>query len=166
MTGNLEAAEDRCEVPTVRPAGRVPTVLVAERDDSLREEIVAVLASEGYGVAAAGTARGAVEEIERLTLEAWSCRAVDLVLADVRLPGLGGLYVVDMLRRAHFPIRAVLMTDCLDTVVRSDAELYQVSVLQKPFTADALRVSVYDLVGRPPRKRISLVARTLPPPPP
>jgi DNA-binding NtrC family response regulator len=65
-------------------------VLIVDDDPGLRKSLALVLANEGYEVAAEGDA---VRALERLESEAF-----DVVLCDVRMPGLDG---IEFVRRHH-----------------------------------------------------------------
>jgi CheY-like chemotaxis protein len=70
-----------------------------------------------------------------------------LVVADVMMPRISGLGVLEALRHArlHFPV--VLMTVLADDSVRTVASrLGAVGVLRKPFDVDDLRTAVMNAV--------------------
>ena len=81
---------------TTLPAGAVATarLLVVEDDDSIRETVGEALKAEGYEVLSSSNGR---EALSLLTGE--SRQAVDLLVLDLMLPGLGGLDLCRELRR-------------------------------------------------------------------
>lgn len=70
---------DVLPVPVAAPGGRI---LVADDSATNRHLYQELLAGEGYTVVAVGDGRAA--------LEAWRCERPDLLLLDVRMPGLAG----------------------------------------------------------------------------
>jgi CheY-like chemotaxis protein len=67
----------------------------------------------------------------------------DVVVADIMMPKLSGLGVLDALRRAQVHVPVVLMTVLTDHSVNLVARrLGAVGVLHKPFDASALRAAV------------------------
>ncbi|HEX7127689.1 MAG TPA: GAF domain-containing protein [Thermodesulfobacteriota bacterium] len=123
------------------PAGRLPgvplRVLVVDDEEVVRHVVSAMLALEGYE---AQTAEDGVAAAAHLAAEPF-----DLVLADVRMPGMGGLELADWIA-AHRPAlfdRILFMTG--DTVGASTGALIEATgrpCLAKPFTRDALMTAV------------------------
>ncbi|HEY8370009.1 MAG TPA: GAF domain-containing protein, partial [Thermodesulfobacteriota bacterium] len=123
------------------PAGRRPgtplRVLVVDDEEAVRHVVSAMLALEGYE---AQTAEDGVAAAAHLAAEPF-----DLVLVDVRMPGMGGLELADWIA-AHRPAlfdRILFMTG--DTVGASTGALIEATgrpCLAKPFTRDALMTAV------------------------
>lgn len=101
------------------------TILVVDDDAAIRSFVYEALIDEGYRVLQAGTGRDA--------LTAVSNSAPDLILLDVRMPGVDGWQVLDELRSAageQTPV--VVMTadySGQDRALQSGAQGY----LAKPF---------------------------------
>jgi DNA-binding response OmpR family regulator len=68
-----------------------PRVLVVEDEEAIAQGLIFNLQRKGYEVAGAGDGESALEEIRR--------QRFDLVLLDVRLPGINGFEVCQTLRR-------------------------------------------------------------------
>jgi len=100
-------------------------VLVVDDDLEIRRFIQAALADAGYVVQLAASGTEALAAVER--------SRTDLILLDVRMPGVDGWQVLDELRSAageHTPV--VVMTASFtgqDKALRSGAQGY----LAKPF---------------------------------
>lgn len=108
-----------------------PRVLIVEDDESLAKTLEMVLSSEGYEVAC--LADGA-EGLEHALDGDW-----DVVLTDFRLPGLGGMELLEKLAEAKPNLPAVMMTShgTSDTAIgatRRGAFDY----LLKPFDTDEM----------------------------
>lgn len=121
-------------------------VLVAEDDDELRYLIVRALRRDGHDVLAAadGTSLQAALSGARKY-----GRDPDLIVTDVRMPGMSGLEVVRWLRDHECAIRTVLVSAFADDeTVRAARALGVLHVLSKPFDLDDLRTVVLHALQR------------------
>lgn len=78
-----------------------------------------------YGVAEALDGASAIEAFRR--------DPADLVILDLRLPGMSGLDVLREMKKIKPKVRAILMTAYLDEDLPVEAEDGVVSFLRKPF---------------------------------
>ena len=67
-------------------------ILVVDDEASIRELVTAYLDKEGFEVDQAGDGEAALERFRQMT--------PDLVILDLRLPGIGGLDVLREIRRS------------------------------------------------------------------
>ena len=118
-----------------------PTAIVADDDAELLGVVVEALRADGYRVVAAHDG----EELLALvadTLGNPRARA-DLIITDVRMPGLSGLGVLLQLRRLGIRLPTLMMTgfspESVETVAKA---LGAAGVLRKPFDIEALRAAV------------------------
>jgi two-component system, cell cycle sensor histidine kinase and response regulator CckA len=117
------------------------TVLLAEDEAMVRSVAARTLRSLGYTVLEA--AHGA----EALELAARDPGAVHLLIADVVMPGFGGLHLADELRREH-PGLKVLLTSGYPAEVLADAVLHPgVAFLGKPYDPTTLARRVREILG-------------------
>ncbi len=101
-------------------------ILVVDDEESLRITLAANLELEGYEVVEAATGEEALERVRE--------RPVDVVLADIRMPGLHGVELYRHLRRERPGLPVVLMTAFAQESLVEDALAEGVfTVLQKPF---------------------------------
>jgi len=101
-------------------------VLVVDDEESMRVTLAANLELEGHEVVEASTG----EEALRLVRE----RPVDVVLADIRMPGLHGVELARHLRRERPGLPVVLMTAFAQESLVEDALAEGVfTVMHKPF---------------------------------
>ena len=109
------------------------TVLVIEDEEKLRRVIGLHLSSDGYGVKAVGTA----EEALKLAGDA------DLVLTDLKLPGMDGLALLEQLRtqNVHLPVIVMSAFGTVENAVEA-MKKGAVDFLPKPFSIDHLTVVV------------------------
>jgi two-component system, response regulator, stage 0 sporulation protein F len=122
-------------LPTLEEAPIRARVLVAEDDAEMRAMLTTVLRREGYLVheAADGTAldrfiRGVArgEELDP-----------DLIITDIRMPGLSGLEVLQGLRQGDWATPVVMITAFGDEATHAEAHrLGATAVLDKPFELD------------------------------
>ena len=121
----------RVVLPSGPPPGTL--VIVADDDDDLRSVVAETLRMEGYLVS---EAHDGAELIEML--DAGSVSPA-VIVADVKMPRLSGLGVLEALARVHWDVPVVLMTAFSDEAVSSVAgKLGAVGVLRKPFDPDDL----------------------------
>jgi two-component system KDP operon response regulator KdpE len=115
-------------------AGGLPSLLLVEDDAATRHEVASHLRAHGYRVVEAADGESA--------LTAWEQARPDLILLDLGLPGIGGLAVVEHVRRdATTPIVVLSARDQeRDKVdaLEAGADDY----LAKPFGMPELRARV------------------------
>ena len=99
-------------VPTTRPS---PRVLLADDEPAMLAALCGLLKAAGYQVVGAvGDGLRAVEEAVRLV--------PDIVLADLRMPGLSGIEVADALRQRAPGVAVAVLSAYDDVAVQVTAE--------------------------------------------
>lgn len=116
---------------TERTARRVYTVLVADDDEQIRALVWEILAMEGYRVLPARNGHEALEVLGR------HGDGIDLLLADVVMPRLGGR---DLAKRACelLPHLRVLFISGYGDNLDFRADFPDAVVIEKPFTPEQL----------------------------
>jgi len=128
-----------------RRDGTSPHVVLAEDDAELRRMVAAVLRTDGARVEEA--ANGS-EMLEALEDAARRQDAVDVVITDVRMPGLTGLQALDWLDRVRaWRPKTIVITAFPDPMTTFRAEQMGLHLLAKPFELDDLRSLVRALVS-------------------
>src|SRR6266853_621831 len=108
-----------------------PSILLIEDDDSTAASLKKVLCAEGYEVAVSTRGDAGLEQAQQ--------QSYDVVVTDLRLPGLGGLELVARLRAAKPKQPVILMTAHGTTETAIEAtKLGACDYLLKPFEADEL----------------------------
>ena len=108
-----------------------PKILLIEDDASTASSLLKVLSAEGYEVEIASRGDVGLAQAQRQTY--------DLVITDLRLPGLGGLELVAQLHTAKPKQAIILMTAHGTTETAIEAtKLGACDYLLKPFEADEL----------------------------
>ncbi|HEU4643337.1 MAG TPA: response regulator [Gemmatimonadaceae bacterium] len=131
----------------VRGAGHgSETILVAEDDDALRNLLTRLLSQHGYRVLAASGAAEAVALAERHAGE------VHLLLTDVVMPGGSGRELAERLWEVLPGLRVLYMSGYTDDVLvhRGVSDAVH-TVLQKPFTTEALVRTLREALDAAPR---------------
>ncbi len=120
-----------------------PHILLVDDDDAFRRSTAELLRGDGFDVT---TASGAAEASRAL-----ETRTFDLLLLDVRMPGVGGLDIVEVLRRRgeRMPILMVSGYGTISTAVGS-LHLGADDFLTKPVDPAELSRRIADLVDRRP----------------
>jgi CheY-like chemotaxis protein len=127
-----------------------PRILLAEDDAEMRALVSGDLRRAGYGVVEC--VDGAAL-LRRLHSESRTeSLGIDLVIADVRMPGLTGLEVLEHLRSVDPFTPYIVVTAFGDEETRRTARrLGAIAVLDKPFEIRDLLRLVDDEVGAPSR---------------
>ena len=112
-------------------AGRA-VILLVDDETAVRAAAARVLARRGYTVLEAGDGLEALGVAER------HAGAIDLLLSDVRMPGMDGRELARRFRRARPEARVLLMTGYMDPDGGAASEPAGAAMLHKPFTLDAL----------------------------
>ncbi len=122
-----------------RDARGTETVLVVEDDDEIRSLMERALARRGYTVLAAAHPGEAILVSERLA------EGPDLIVADIGLPIMSGLDLVERLRRARPGLKALFVSGYPERAPEAEDS----SFLPKPFTEAVLAAAVRRLLDSP-----------------
>ncbi len=139
------AAADAVEAAKPQPssAERVRTILLAEDEDGVRAFLEAALVRAGHRVIATPTGTEALELVGR------SEETIDLLIADVVMPGLSGPEVADKLRQRQPGLRTLFLSGYSSHASLPDRVITDPGAfLQKPFSADALLAKVRERLAR------------------
>ena len=140
-TAETRAAEARTAPRRPRNAGGDERILVAEDDAAVREIVVSALERRGYRVTAAPNGHAALGLLDADTLP------FDLIVTDVRMPGVDGL---ELSRQAHarWPkLPVLMMTGYSDAIVESDLA-DGCELLTKPFTPSTMAFRIREILDR------------------
>jgi CheY-like chemotaxis protein len=135
---------------------RPPRIIVAEDEEDVRQLVTVALRGLGYEIVEARTGAELLDEIGDGLLEVAGARRPDLIISDIRMPGLTGLEILAGLRAAEWPTAIVLMTAYPSVETREEAErLGADAFFAKPFDIDDLVTAVINMteVPRMPGRR-------------
>src|SRR5271154_7130803 len=109
------------------------TILVVEDEEKLRRVVELQLKTAGFDVEQAGSAEAAMRLADR----------ADVILTDLRLPGVSGLELLANLRRqdSHTPVIVMTAFGSIETAVEA-MKAGAVDFLPKPFSLDHLMTVV------------------------
>ena len=123
------------------PGYRSERLILAEDDGEMRRLLAWALEKDGYEVVQVLDGRML---LERVAISRRIGDPVDLVIADVRMPGLTGLEALRRLRNAGCDAPVIFITAFGDTWTHLEAELLGAyEVLDKPFELEELRDAVH-----------------------
>ena len=113
-----------------------PLVLIVDDEEPIRQLERRILESGGYRVIEASRALEAFAQLQK-DLQ------VDLVIADLQMPDLGGEEMARRIRRARPDIKVLYVTGHIDEMMDERSTLWEgEAFLDKPFTAKALLEAV------------------------
>jgi signal transduction histidine kinase len=124
-----------------------PTVLIVDDEVGVRESLRAILMAD-YDVLTADTGAAAVELLRQ--------HDVDVVTLDLRMPGMGGIGVLEQAKAINPDVEAIIITGygSLDTAVQG-LRFRAFDYISKPFDVDHVRRLVESAVAR--RSAVRLV---------
>jgi len=127
-----------------RSVGGRERLLLVEDDAAVRRTLVHTLKQRGYTVLTAESAE------EALGLPAAELTAVDLVISDVRLPGMNGLALCRELMKGSPRLRCLLISGYLpDDQVQHELSKGQFPFLPKPFSPEGLALRIREVLDGP-----------------
>jgi two-component system cell cycle sensor histidine kinase/response regulator CckA len=112
-----------------------PRVLVVDDEPLIRETVRRVLETSGYQVIEAANGLDGAANIE-------TGGPVDLVIADLRMPGLDGAGMVCRIRAAHPDTKILYLSGFIDSLMDTRPLWEGEAFLEKPFTLVGLQEAV------------------------
>jgi CheY-like chemotaxis protein len=139
-------AGDYLSNPELQP----PRILLAEDDPEMRALVSGDLRRAGYGVVECADGAALLRRLE--STSAKEGLGVELVIADLRMPELTGLEVLERLRGVD-PFTPYILVTAFgsEETRRAAGRLGAATVLDKPFETRALLHVVEEAIGLPPR---------------
>ncbi len=120
-------------------------ILIADDDGTTRDLLREVFEGQHYVVFTVDDGRQAVEWLEQ-----GSCCHV--LLADLQMPHVSGLQLIQSVKQSRPQIHCVLITTCIDAELRERAEALGIDhVFEKPVNMEQLLNCVDGLLSAQPR---------------
>lgn len=118
-------------------------VLLAEDDDDVRYALERLLSRAGYEVVAVHSGGAVLEHLgAALLLKQWQ-EAPDVIVTDVRMPGVTGLELLEGVRQSGWRVPVVVVTAFGDAELRARAmQLGASAFLDKPLNGPELEQAV------------------------
>jgi DNA-binding response OmpR family regulator len=115
-------------------------VLILEDDPGMREALGEVLSEEGYQVTLTQRGEDAVAKA--------ASESFDLVISDIKLPGMDGLDAVEIVKQHHPSIKTIIVTGySTEAHAARSCKLGVSEYLEKPFRLDDLLQQVRQILG-------------------
>ena len=120
-----------------------PHVLLAEDDKEMRSLLAVALRRAGYGVTECSNGIELLEHLGSFILPDEDYEVIDLVISDIRMPGVTGLEILEGLsRHGSFP-PFILITAFGDVETHARAKYWgALATFDKPFDVDDLVAKV------------------------
>ncbi|HWB84938.1 MAG TPA: response regulator [Bryobacteraceae bacterium] len=126
------------------------TILVVDDEAEVRKLVGAVVAQSGYTVLTADSGDHAMAVYRNYH------KPIDLLITDVIAPGMSGPMLADKLTALQPDLRVLYISGYDNTqVVRKYVVEKGHELLSKPFTTEALRLKVAEILNRPARSQTS-----------
>jgi DNA-binding response OmpR family regulator len=142
------------DMPTASPQrpqreldGPAARVLLAEDDAEVRRLLTQALRRDGYDVIAVSTAEDLLGVLSASEAASPPGEPPDLIVSDIRMPGISGLEMLGVLRQGERPPPVILITAFGDSETHAKAaRLGAEFVFDKPFDLSDLRAAVRSVV--------------------
>jgi two-component system response regulator (stage 0 sporulation protein F) len=124
-------------------------ILIVDDQNGIRVLLVEVFNSEGYRTFQASNGKLALEIVKR--------ESPDLVLLDMKIPGMDGLDILKHIKQIDPEMKVIMMTAYgeLD-MIKEATDLGALMHFTKPFDIDELRVVVNHHLKRPPAAEMAI----------
>ncbi len=128
------------------------SILIVDDESVVRESLTHWFTEDGYEVEASESAPGALSKL--------AAREFDLVIADIRMPGMDGLELLEKLRMEQLDTEVIVMTGyaSVDTAVRA-LKAGAFDYITKPFDPDDLSAIVRNAMEKNKLKRENRMLR-------
>jgi len=138
--GNVEEEQTtEVQIPT---AGSPPTILLVEDDHDVRAYVAETLRELNYRVLDTHDAESALVLVDRDNVR------VDLLLADLVLPGINGSQLTEQLKARQPEARVLFMTGYSQgATIKGGPTETDLEMLHKPLTRDALEQKVRQILS-------------------
>jgi excisionase family DNA binding protein len=128
--------------PVSRPTAEHPRILVVDDESSIRDLLSKTLALAEYDVDTAPDGRSA---LERLRLYPY-----DLLIADLKMPGIDGLSVIREAKRLKSDLPVIIITGySTETAAIEAVNLGVTGYLTKPFRVPQVLAAAAKAIGEP-----------------
>jgi len=111
------------------------SVLIVDDEEMMHELLERILSKEGFEVDKASSGKEALDKLET--------KKVDLIISDIKMPGMDGLELLKAVRSKYPDISVIMMTAFGDTYTVKDALLLGADeYVTKPFKSHEITLVV------------------------
>ena len=142
---STQGAAEATAKPAAGPTGtKASTILLAEDEEGVRTFLEMALTRAGHKVIVASTGPDALQAGQD------AVEPIDLLIADVVMPGMSGPDVAEQLRRLHPQMQVLLLSGYASHTALPEKVIAEpAAFLQKPFTVETLMTKVRERLTRP-----------------
>jgi CheY-like chemotaxis protein len=126
--------------PSAMSEERPFTVLLAEDEPMLRQVVRETLRRAGFVVIEAADGTAGLEILQSDTL-------IDIMLTDVKMPGLNGYQLAEASLSLRPQMRVMLMTGYADEAIPEAIRAASIPIIRKPFNFANLASSLREAIG-------------------
>ena len=120
-------------------------ILIVDDEEGLREGLSKLLEGEGYAVIAAETGEEALQILQQ--------SHIDLVLTDMRMPGMDGIELLKKIRERHGELGVIILTGYGQIESYIEAMNFgAIEYVSKPFKVNELKFIVNKILNNSERK--------------
>ena len=120
---------------------KINRILVMEDDKTISTALEMILTEAGYDVDVAGTGENALELFDQ--------KPFDLIIADLKLPGISGMEVIKQVNEKNPKVEVIVITGVGTQPIAEEAlELGAHDFLPKPFTDDQIKTAIDEALKR------------------
>ena len=120
---------------------KINRILVMEDDKTISTALEMILTEAGYDVDVAGTGENALELFDQ--------KPFDLIIADLKLPGISGMEVIKQVKEKNPKVEVIVITGVGTQPIAEEAlELGAHDFLPKPFTDDQIKTAIDEALKR------------------
>ncbi len=146
LVPELVEDEDVSPEPAASEDSRPARVLIAEDDAEMRTMLAEEFKAAGYQVFEVPDGKKLFQCIKSQKTRPM-CPEPDLIVSDIRMPGLSGLEVLRFLRRSDWTMPVIMITAFGDKQTHEEAKkLGAAAVMDKPFDVENLVDAAQSLV--------------------
>ena len=132
------------------PPSVPPRIIVAEDDPDVRTMMAFALRRLGYQIIEARSGAELLDLLGEALLSGERSARPEVIISDIRMPGLTGLEILAGIRQADWPTVFVLVTAFADHETYLEAARLGVDALfEKPFDVDDLATAIVNMAPRP-----------------
>ncbi len=144
----MAAIDESRDLESQKESKKAMRILLAEDDYDMRTLLAESLRGAGYDVVECPNGWSLLENLGNYVLPGSQHKEVDLVISDIRMPGVTGLEILEGLQQLKDCPPVILITAFGDRVTHDQAEKYGVAAMfDKPFDMDQFLTKVRDIAS-------------------